>query len=278
MLHLLLSKFAFVFKAIVLAFLAGSHLWATFDVAAAETECDLDSLGFGAKVLTEHDITNAILKCGVVKLNAVYDPQAINNLLTAWLHWLENGNDGDYEFGALRGERKQTYLPFMPPFDNFNYLGRGSNIHKILKKVFGNTYYLDYAPLVVTTFMDIEQPMHRDTPDDGVFSLHVPLVPINKSFGPLRFCPYATATSSCAEPYLGAPLAIGDAILYNNKIYHSGGAMEYDDTRFVIYVTMLQNESQESVNEDPEGDVHHIFEKFKQKFLQLQERDSTMEL
>lgn len=261
---------------------------------ARDDHCSAKEIGPGPKhyvPLADNPSDAAMLwrKCGFVKVSHAFTPSKIKNALSSWLEFLRKPKSPSYEIGMLRGERGQRLVPFSPPFDHFELLGRDFMLRPILAAMLGTDFVMDSAPLVVSTLDGgVEQEGHFDS-RRGVprsVSVQVPLHDIDSDFGPIGFCGgffcrnpdrgpgFATnecedVQNSCPSRVVGAPLAVGDAIIYAHHICHWGMANLRNETRYVLYMDFKERSLQEAALESQIVHDESIGKYVEGKFLEL---------
>eukprot|EP00929_Paragymnodinium_shiwhaense_P086150 TRINITY_DN46675_c0_g1_i1.p1 TRINITY_DN46675_c0_g1~~TRINITY_DN46675_c0_g1_i1.p1 ORF type:complete len:412 (+),score=107.44 TRINITY_DN46675_c0_g1_i1:46-1281(+) len=165
---------------------------AQLSIAAGGTEDALKAchgpaaIGIGA-VAEGYDPALALASCGAAFFKGALDRHVVEAVFESFLK-LSSDDAASLRHGSLREKRLQTHLPFSAPFDGLELLGGRGELRRPLEMVLGPGYDIDLVTVVTVPPRGKEMAIHRDSPKFGSIAVHVPLHPIDESFGPLGVC------------------------------------------------------------------------------------------
>lgn len=181
----------------------------------------------------------ALSLCGFVILRGLAPPRRLTEALRAFD--AAAARDGGALLansdGHLRGGRRQTFLPADAAPLLAPGLLRPAGLSGLLERYLGAGAALDVATLVEAPPGAAAQALHRDVKRSGSVALQLPLAAggLGARAAPLSLCPgthvgaalpkEATKLPLCAAwQVLAAPMALGDALLYDSATVHRGTA------------------------------------------------------
>ena len=182
---------------------------------------------------------DALSACGFVLLRGLAPPGRLTEALRAFD--AAAARDGGALLansdGHLRGGRRQTFLPADAAPLLAPGLLRPAGLSGLLNGYLGAGAALDVATLVEAPPGAAGQALHRDVKRGGSVALQLPLAAggLGSRAAPLSLCPgthvgaalpkEATKLPLCAAwQVLAAPMALGDALLYDSAVVHRGTA------------------------------------------------------
>jgi len=204
-------------------------------------------------------------ECGVIKLKGFFDKELLKSIHKAG----PNVDRDDMRFGGLRARRIQMLMPYQEPFSRAatEFFGPKSRGLALAHAVLGPRFALDFPCLVYALTNASKQDVHRDTPNDGSIAISIPLQPLHEQFAPITYCAmthkwtkeqsrkvwmdsvwkqekgeslqHSVERLLCqhGRKVIGAPLDVGDAVMYNHKAYHWGmQSTELEQERAVLYL------------------------------------------
>lgn len=235
-------------------------------------------------------------RCGLVRLNQVLHAELLGEIFEA--HHNGTIDKEAFRFGAIREKRLQLLLPYKYPFDLVASSLFGSQSLSLLLalSILGEDVALDFITIVLAPEDAVKQDAHRDSPLTGTIAFQIPLLPLTEEFAPLTFCaethlwdkeqsrkvyqaaPYAMkkkeSVQSAVERLLcdegrkviGAPMHVGDMIVYDHRAYHWGMANTLGIERPMLYATFKKTKDhpgvqpRSAVRSDQAGEARKKFE------------------
>uniref|UniRef100_A0A7S4V194 Uncharacterized protein n=1 Tax=Alexandrium monilatum TaxID=311494 RepID=A0A7S4V194_9DINO len=245
----------------------GMRMSALGSICSAEAvTCSCESVLSGST-----DLAALLRRWGVAWVRGAFDATRLRAAYEAFLGVLASPLAEELAYGNLRNNRRNTHLPFQPPFDGLELLGAGGVFAPALLELLGDAFHLESTTVITTPPETESQQTHTDIPCEGGITVHIPLHPITDGYGPLFVCggtqsvthmeaqqiaeqlganyKYPSEEFEAAfrrrlcdrqhpssELIVGAPIDVGDAILYDARIWHGGLANRREVARHALYI------------------------------------------
>lgn len=232
----------------------------------AAVTCSCESVLSGAT-----DLAALLRRYGVAWVRGAFEPARLRAVHESFVGIVDGPLGEELSYGNLRNNRRNTHLPFQPPFDGLELLGADGAFAPALLELLGDGFLLESATVITTPAHTESQQVHKDMPCEGGIVVHVPLHPITERFGPLFACggtqdvtqmeaqqiaeqlganyTYPSEEFEAAfrrrlcdlqhpssQLIVGAPIDVGDAILYDARTWHGGLANQEEVPRHALYI------------------------------------------